>query len=151
MGTYNEIEIDGVVWQSKAFGKSMTTLRPGDRVEVVRATSNEDPEDVAYYTYDELPDRYIVDIGSEQFALVEKGILVGLASEDDEDELLTDTFDYYGRDEHDDITYDSQVFEPVRPRRAMTAVLRSEPLVRHLRAVPDVDDVPDGQSPREAQ
>lgn len=150
MGTYNELEIDGSIWQSKAFGKSMTTLRPGDRVEVVRTTSNDDPENVAYYTYDELPERYLVDLRSERFALVEKGVLVGLAGEGDKDELLTDTFDYYGRDKHGGLTHDSRTSEPARLRRTMTAVLRSEPLVRRLRAGASVDDGADGQSPREA-
>ena len=56
-----------------------------------------------------------------EYALVDDGRLVGLASETDREALSDATFDYYGRDEHDLLTHDGP-FDPRRPRRAMTPV-----------------------------
>ncbi len=130
MGTFDRIELNGLEWQTKALGKGMHTYRPGDRVQAARVASTDDPRDVGGYTYDDLPDRYLVQIQTTAYALVEDGKLVGLASEADREELSTAKFDYYGRDEHDQLTHETRLFEPERPRRAMTPVPR---LVRPTR------------------
>jgi len=124
MGTFDRIELNGLEWQTKALGKGMHTYRPGDRVQAARVASTDDPRDVGGYTYDDLPDRYLVQIQTTAYALVEDGKLVGLASEADREELSTARFDYYGRDEHDQLTHEARLFEPERPRRAMTPVPR---------------------------
>ena len=121
MGTFDELEINGITWQTKALGKRMGVRRPGDEVEVRRVAGPDDPADVAAYTYDAVPDRYVVQIQSIEYALVDDGRLVGLASEIDREALSDATFDYYGRDEHDLLTHDGP-FDPRRPRRAMTPV-----------------------------
>lgn len=123
MGTFDQLEIDGIRWQTKALGKRMGVRRPGDEVEVRRVAGPDDPSDVAAYNYDDLPDRYVVRVQALAYALVVDGKLVGLASEADREELGDATFDHYGRDEHDRLTHDGP-FDPLRPRRAMTPVPR---------------------------
>ena len=109
-----------------------------------RVASTDDPRDVRGYTYDDLPDRYLVQIQATAYALVEDGKLVGLASEADREELSTARFDYYGRDEHDQLTHEARLFEPERPARAMTPVPR---LVRptRRRRLDQPGDSEDGQ------
>lgn len=123
MGTFDELEINGITWQTKALGKRMGVRRPGDEVEVQRVAGPDDPSDVAAYTYDYLPTRYVVQVQAIAYALVEDGKLVGLASEADREDLSDATFDHYGRDAHDELTHDGP-FDPRRPRRAMTPVHR---------------------------
>lgn len=126
MGTFDQLEIDGITWQTKALGKRMGVRRPGDEVEVRRVAGPDDPADVAAYAYDDLPDRYVryvVRVQAIAYALVEDGKLVGLASEADREDLSDATFDHYGRDAHDELTHDGP-FDPRRPRRAMTPVHR---------------------------
>lgn len=45
-----------------------------------------DPDDVTTYDYDDLPDRYLVQIQAVEYALVEDDKIVGLASEADRKE-----------------------------------------------------------------
>ena len=123
MGTFDELRIDGITWQTKALGKRTGVRRPGDPVEVQRVAGPDDPSGVAAYDYDAVPERYIVQIQAIEYALVENGRLVGLASAADREALSDATFDYYGRDAHDELTHDGP-FEPQRPRRAMTPVHR---------------------------
>ncbi|OBA59260.1 hypothetical protein [Gordonia sp. 852002-10350_SCH5691597] len=123
MGTFDELEIDGIRWQTKALGKHMGVRRPGDEVEVRRVAGPDDPADVAAYAYDDLPGRYVVQVQAIEYALVENGRLVGLATAADREQLSDATFDCHGRDEHDLLTYDAP-FDPRRPRRAMTPVHR---------------------------
>lgn len=121
MGTFDRVELNGIEWQTKALGKTMHTLRPGDRVSAARVASTDDPRDVRGYTYDDLPDRYLVEIHAVQYVLVENGKLVGLATDADRSELIYDTFDYYGRDEADGIRH---IFDIPRPPRVMTPIPR---------------------------
>lgn len=119
MGTYDELKIDDVVWQTKALGKRMRTYEPGEAVEVERVAGTDDPDDVEAHVYDDLPRRYVVEIRAVEYALVDDGRLVGLATEADRDKLTADTFDFHGRDVHDDLTHDSGVFDPQRPARTV--------------------------------
>ncbi len=130
MGTYDELEINGICWQTKALGKMMRTRRPGDAVEVERAAAGDDPPEVAGYVYDDLPRRYLVQIRALEYALVEDGRLVGLATDADRDELVHDSFDHHGRDEADMMR---DIFDIPRPERSMTPLLwgRAHPRPRN--------------------
>lgn len=121
MGTFDDLIIDGINWQTKALGKSMHTFRPGDQVEVERVAGTDDPADIAGYRYDDLPRRYLVQVRALEYAVVEDGKLVGLATDADRAALIHDSFDYYGHDEGDQMR---GVFDIPRPPRSMTPIPR---------------------------
>ena len=99
MGSFDELELNGIHWQTKALGKHLRTYRPGDEVDVERvATTAEEAAVAQTYTYDEVPQRYLVEIQAVEYALIEDGRLVGIADEATRTELADNTFDYYGRD-----------------------------------------------------
>ena len=128
MGTFDDLEIAGINWQTKALGKGMRTLRPGDQIEVKRVASTDDPADIAGYRYDDLPHRYLVQVRALEYALVEDGRLVGLATDEDRAELIYDSFDYHGHDEGDQMR---GVFDVPRPERTMTPIPRRPRRPRH--------------------
>lgn len=117
MGSFDEIWIGGIHWQTKALGKTLHTRVPGDSVKVQRVASRDDPDDVVGYAYDDLPRRYLVEVHAVEHVLVEGGRIVGLATDADREELNTDTFDYYGHDEHDERTaaIGGELRRPLRP------------------------------------
>lgn len=131
MGTYDEVYLNGITWQTKALGKTLQRRVPGSPVEVQRVASTDDPEGVRSYTYDDLPRRYLVQVQAVEYALVEDGHIVGLATAADRDALINDMFDYYGRDEADELTR-LMGGDPAYPPRPMTPVIE-EPRWRSRR------------------
>lgn len=129
MGNFDEVDIGGINWQTKALGKTLQTRVPGDSVEVQRVASRDDPSEVEAYAYDDLPHRYLVEVHAVEYLLIEGGRIVGLATDADREALNTDTFDYYGHDVHDEATV-AIGGEPRRPPRPTTPIKRPPPRPR---------------------
>ncbi|GAA2375785.1 hypothetical protein [Gordonia cholesterolivorans] len=122
MGTYDSIELHGIDFQTKALGRGLATYRIGDEVRLETYANSEEEAAVARtYLYDEVPRRYAFEAVARVHFVVEDGRIVGLADEMTlYDEMGTDVFNIYGRDEHDEIhKLLPGAFEPERPPRTM--------------------------------
>lgn len=118
MGMYDSIELNGIAFQTKAFGRGLAHYKPGDEVTLeVYAQTDEEAAVARTYVYDEVPRRYAVEVYAVEHVIVEDGRIVGLASESDLRDLTYDSFDSYGRDVADGLAH---IFGEHRPRRTMS-------------------------------
>lgn len=101
MGMFDSfIDTDGNEYQSKAFGKSLTTYSTGDAVLLVRAAVTEEEYDTYLAgewdgTWDPQPVDYDVQAAGDRYLRVRNGLFTGTGVGRDPD---VRTFDYYGRD-----------------------------------------------------
>lgn len=122
MGMYDSIEVHGIEFQTKALGRGLSTYRIGEKVQLeVYANSEEEAKIARTFLYDETPRRYAFEAMALVHFVVEDDKIVGLADEVTlYDEMGTDVFDYYGRDEHDELhKLLPGRFERQRPRRTL--------------------------------
>lgn len=117
MGTYDEVHIDGTDWQTKGLGRDFRQYRIGDAVEVKMAPrADEERRGAGAYRYDELPKRYLVQVQAVAYIVVKNGRIAGLATEEDQADMLYDSFDYHGYDEADSVRH---LFDVPRPSRTV--------------------------------